>query len=60
MSKQNKVVITEFKVIRRFEPSRDQDNRLEKVYEIAFSEERNFKSEVEKLQENQLSPSKKD
>lgn len=39
----------------RFEPSRDQDIRLEKVYEIASCYEGKFlKNEEEKLQEYQL------
>lgn len=51
----NKGVITEFTVMSRFEPSRDQGRRLEKVYEIAFfSEEKFLKKEEVKLQENRL------
>jgi hypothetical protein len=52
MSK-NKVVIKELKVAIRFDPSRDQELRLEKVYWIAFYREKNvLKAEIEESQEN--------
>lgn len=52
MSK-NKVRV-KFKVISKFEPSRDQEKRLEKVYEIAsFSQTKVVENEIEEDQEDQ-------